>query len=55
MKITNKSLKTAGAFTFALGAIVSIFFEPIQNYIIIISILLGMIIMMPWIKEKDSD
>ena len=55
MKITNKNLKTIGVVVFTLGVIISMFFKEIQNYIIIGSAILGMIIMMPWVKEKEKE
>jgi short-subunit dehydrogenase involved in D-alanine esterification of teichoic acids len=54
MKITNNTLKTTGAFICAIGTLVSIFFKEAQNYIIICSVILGMIVMMPWISEKED-
>ena len=55
MKITNKKLKTIGIITLGVGIIISFLFREIQNYIIIGAIILGMIIMMPWINEKESE
>lgn len=55
MKITNKKLKTIGMLVQGLGIIISFLFKEIQTYIIIGAIILGMIIMMPWVNEKKSE
>ena len=55
MKITNKKLKTIGILICGLGTIISLFFKEFRVYIVVGSVILGFIVMMPWIKEEKSE
>lgn len=55
MKITNKKLKTIGIVIWGSGIIISLLFKEIRTYIVVGAIILGFIVMMPWIKEEKSE
>ena len=54
MKITNKHLRLLGGLIVLAGAIVNILTEKIGDYIGIGIMVLGIIVMMPWVKEKKE-
>lgn len=55
MKITNKLLKQLGMLIVLAGVLVTAFTEGKSEYIGIGVIILGMIVMMPWVNEKKEN
>ena len=55
MKITNKQLRLLGAFIVLAGAIVDVLTEGVGKYIAIGIMVLGIIVMMPWVNEKKKE
>lgn len=54
MKITEKRLRLISGITMLAGAIISIFFNSVGNYIGIAIIILGMILLAPWVKDEKK-
>jgi hypothetical protein len=65
MKITNKFLQILGGFCFLAGAIIGIIFrnyngnhpeEPVSygKWISIAIMFIGIILLMPWVKNKEQ-
>ena len=54
MKITNKQLRFLGGFIVLVGAIVNVLTEGIGQYISIGIMVLGIIVMIPWVNEKKE-
>ena len=55
MKITNKQLRLLGGLIVLAGAIVSVLTEGVGKYIAIGIMILGIIVMMPWVNEKKKE
>jgi len=54
MKITNKHLRLLGGFLVLVGAVVNVLTEKAGDYIGIGIMVAGIIVMMPWVKEKKA-
>jgi hypothetical protein len=54
MKISNKQLRLLGALIVLAGAIVSALSDGVGKYIAIGIMVLGIIVMMPWVNEKKE-
>jgi hypothetical protein len=54
MKITNKRLRFLGGLVVLAGAIVNVLTEGVGRYIAIGIMVLGIIVMMPWVNEKKE-
>jgi len=55
MKITNKQLRLLGGLIVLAGAIVNVLTEGTGQYIAIGIMILGIIVMMPWVNEKKEE
>ena len=54
MKITQKQLWLISGITVLIGALISVFFESAVKYVGIGIIIVGMILLAPWVRdEKD--
>ena len=55
MKITNKQLRLLGGLIVLAGGLVSVLTEGVGKYIGIGIMVLGIIVMMPWVNEKKEE
>ena len=54
MKITEKRLRLVSGIIMLIGVIISIFFDSAGNYIGIALIIIGMILLAPWVKDEKK-
>ena len=54
MKITEKQLRLLSGVTMLSGAIISVIFDSIGNYIGIGIIIVGMVLLAPWVKDEKK-
>jgi uncharacterized protein YjeT (DUF2065 family) len=54
MKITDRQLRLISGLTMLTGAIVSIIFKSAGKYIGIGIIIVGMILLAPWVKDEKK-
>jgi uncharacterized protein YjeT (DUF2065 family) len=54
MKITQKKLRLISAILMITGVIISLIFESVGDYIGIGLIIVGIILLAPWVKEEEK-
>jgi len=54
MKITQKQLRLISGITVLIGALISVFFESSVKYVGIGIIIVGMILLAPWVKDEKE-